>query len=143
MDGGVKLNKNAPFLLFGIEFAINTNVMKRALLNGKDINIDIDFFKELGAVEYFDAGSVGNYNRKNFRDGLGNLFFAGWLDNDYTIRITCEGFKLGENERKEKELLNNLNMCLLGLNLEDVTYRSGVFTSEGEHPMLRIAFFQK
>lgn len=117
--------------------------MKRALLNGKDVNIDANFFKGLGAVEYFDAGSVGNYNRKNFRDSLGNLFFAGWLDNDNTIRITCEGFELGKDERKEKELLNNLNMCLLSMKFNDITYRSGVFTSEGEHPMLRIAFLQK
>lgn len=112
---------------------------KRLLLNGKDLNIDADFFKELGAEEYTDAGSFKDYFRKNFKTPEG-LFFASWWNNDNLLRICCDDLDFSERDKEEKRLWS-LVCRLDGIDFGDTVVKSRIVNIEGERPLLSVSFF--
>lgn len=116
---------------------------KRALLNGKDVNIDVDFFNEIGALPgtYRNAGSVGDYHRMNFTTPEG-LFFAGWLETDNTIRVNCDDLTYADKDVAVSRLQILLSR-LYSTDFQDITVRATIVEQEGEHPILRISFFQE
>lgn len=121
--------------------------MKEVYLNGKDVNIDADFFEGLGAdrdsmaVIVDSPGDVREtYHFEFTLDG--NRYRASWLSLSNRLNIKCIDLEFKGKDiagNRLYELSKKITPDMLG----DLIVRQIVVQPEGDMPKLIISFYKK
>lgn len=117
--------------------------MKEIYLNGKDVNIDADFFVGLGAdrdtIE-FSKRPMGGHIAK-FKIG-GNAFSGTWNEWTNRLNIKCNDLEFKDGEIADQrlyELSKKFTQDMFG----DLVVRKIVAWPEGDMPELMMLFYEK
>jgi hypothetical protein len=117
--------------------------MKEIYLNGKDVNVDADFFVGLGADKdniRFEKKPMGEHTAELVIDGV--KYIAEW--NEWTNRmdIKCADLSYQDGEIAD-QLLYGLSRKLTQDMFGDLVVRKFVAWPEGMMPELVILFYEK
>jgi hypothetical protein len=118
--------------------------MKEVYLNGKDVNIDADFFVGLGAdrdTMVFSPDIIKTLRYIKFTLD-GNRYKAFWSTLNNRLTIICEGLEFKDGEIADKrlyELSKKITQDMFG----DLVVRKIVAWPEGDMPELMIIFYEK
>lgn len=118
--------------------------MKEVYLNGKDVNIDADFFVGLGAdrdTMVFSPDIIKTLRYIKFTLD-GNRYKAFWSTLNNRLTIICEGLEFKDGDIADKrlyELSKKITPDMFG----DLVVRKIVAWPEGDMPELMIIFYEK
>ena len=118
--------------------------MKEVYLNGKDVNIDADFFVGLGAdrdTMIFSPDIIKTLRYIKFTLD-GNSYKAFWSTLNNRLTIVCEDLEFKDGEIAEKRL-SELNKKITQDMFGDLIVRKIVARPEGYIPELMILFYEK
>ena len=121
--------------------------MKEVYLNGKDVNIDADFFEGLGADRDSMALMVASpgtiKERYHFEFAIdGNRYRASWLSLSNRLTIKCIDLEFKDREVAINRLYE-LNKKITPDMFGDLIVRHIVVRPEGDMPELVILFYEK
>lgn len=116
--------------------------MKPALINGRDVSLDADFFIELGA----DRESIAVLSEKpgEHRFGFvidGTRFLAKWYDDNNVLFISCPEIPLADADTADKALYA-LSRKMVKSTFGDLVARKIVTRPEGCSPELLVILYQ-
>ena len=121
--------------------------MKEVYLNGKDVNIDADFFVNLGADR---DTMVASLERPERVDNLhyikftmdGNGYTAYWSNFTNRLSIKCNDLEFKDGEIADQRLYG-LSKRITQDMLGDLVVKKIVAWAEGDMPELIILFYKK
>ena len=121
--------------------------MKEVYLNGKDVNIDADFFEGLGAdrdsmaVIVDSPGSIKETYHFEFAID-GNRYRASWLSLSNRLTIKCIDLEFKDREIASNRLYE-LNKKITPDMFGNLIVRQIVVRPEGDIPELVMMFYEK
>jgi len=118
--------------------------MKEVYLNGKDVNIDADFFVGLGAdrdTMIFSPDIIKTLRYIKFTLD-GNRYKAFWSTLNNRLTIICEDLEFNDVEIADERLCE-LNKKITPDMFGDLVVRKIVARPEGDMPELMILFYEK
>lgn len=118
--------------------------MKEVYLNGKDVNIDADFFVGLGADRDTMVVSPERIKELHYIKFTldGNRYKAFWSTLNNRLTIICEDLEFKDGEIADKrlyELSKKITQDMFG----DLIVRKIVAWPEGDMPELMMLFYEK
>lgn len=117
--------------------------MKEIYLNGKDVNVDADFFVGLGADRdsiRFEKKPMGEHSAEFVIDGV--KYIAGWNEWINRMDIKCADLSYQDGEIAD-QLLYGLSRKFTQDMFGDLVVRKIVAWPEGMVPELVILFYEK